>query len=81
MDFRGPKTYILAVGSRFQRETFLIRRLQVADRIIKDVIGSVGDPMGDLLLGQSFLSKFNSVSMDGTHVWIVATYSLMMVAT
>jgi hypothetical protein len=44
--------------------TFRIRTLKVGDRIIENVIGAVADIKGSLLLGQSFLGKFNSWSID-----------------
>jgi predicted aspartyl protease len=63
-DFLGTKTYVLADGSTVPSPTFRIRTLKVGDRIIENVIGAVADIKGSLLLGQSFLGKFNSWSID-----------------
>jgi surface antigen/predicted aspartyl protease len=65
-DFLGTKTYVLADGSTVPSPTFRIRTLKVDDRIIENVIGAVADIKGSLLLGQSFLSKFNSWSIDNS---------------
>ena len=63
-DFLGSQTYTLADGSHVPSETFRIRSLQVGDREIRDVIGSVAKTEGSLLLGQSFLTRFKSWSID-----------------
>ena len=63
-DFLGTQTYVLADGSRVPSQTFRIRMLKVGDRVIENVIGSVADVRGSLLLGQSFLGKFKSWSVD-----------------
>jgi aspartyl protease family protein len=63
-DFLGTKTYILADGSKVPSATFRIRTLKVGDRVIENVLGAAADVNGSLLLGQSFLSKFNSWSID-----------------
>jgi gag-polyprotein putative aspartyl protease/Sel1 repeat len=65
-DFGATKTYILADGSRVQSRTFRIRSLKVGDRVIENVMGSEAHIAGDLLLGQSFLGKFKSWSIDNT---------------
>jgi predicted aspartyl protease len=63
-DFLGAQTYRLADGTTVPSETFRIRTLKVGDREIENVIGSVTKVEGTLLLGQSFLSRFNSWSID-----------------
>ena len=65
-DFIGTQKYTLADGSTVTSRTFRIRSLKVGDRIIQNVVGSVSGPKGSLLLGQSFLEKFKSWSMDNT---------------
>ena len=71
-DFVGKKTYVLADGSEVPSETFLIKSLQVGDRVVNNVLGSVADVKGSLLLGQSFLEKFNSWSIDNRrHVLVL----------
>jgi clan AA aspartic protease (TIGR02281 family) len=63
-DFLGKRTYRLADGSAVPSQTFRIRVLKVGDRQIENVTGSVGAAEGSLLLGQSFLSRFKSWSID-----------------
>lgn len=43
---------------------FLIRELKIGNHILRNVPGSVGSPTGALLLGQSFLSHFDSWTID-----------------
>lgn len=71
-DFIGEKTYVLADGSRVKSKTFRIRSLKVGDRILENVAGSVASTKGSLLLGQSFLGRFKSWSIDNSkHVLLL----------
>jgi len=63
-DFLGTKTYILADGSPVPSATFRIRTLKVGGQELENVVGSVASVNGSLLLGQSFLSRFRSWSID-----------------
>jgi predicted aspartyl protease len=63
-DFLGQKVYRLADGSTMPSHTFRIRSLKVGDRIIENVTGSIAPSAGALLLGQSFLSRFQLWSVD-----------------
>lgn len=63
-DFLGKKSYELADGSTVRAETFRIRVLRVGNREIRDVMGSVAESGAGLLLGQTFLSRFRSWSID-----------------
>jgi predicted aspartyl protease len=63
-DFIGRKMYRLADGSTVPSATFLIRSLKVGNHFLENVMGSVASAQADLLLGQSFLSRFNSWSID-----------------
>lgn len=65
-DFIGAQTYTLADGSTTSSPTFRIRSLKVGDTVLQDVTGSVANQKGDLLLGQSFLGRFKSVSFNNT---------------
>jgi clan AA aspartic protease (TIGR02281 family) len=65
-DFIGESTYVLADGSTTKSQTFKIRTLKVGNTVLKDVKGSVASAQGSLLLGQSFLSRFKSWSIDNT---------------
>ena len=63
-DVTGEQIYVLADGSKSKAVTFTIKSLRVGDTIIKNVRGSVAAPQGALLLGQSFLGRFKSWSLD-----------------
>jgi predicted aspartyl protease len=63
-DFTGTQTYRLADGSTVPSATFRIRSLTMNNLVIENVEGSVANVKGDLLLGQSFLSRFKSWSID-----------------
>jgi predicted aspartyl protease len=63
-DFLGQQTYVLADGSKVPARQFRIRSLRVGNKIIQDVIATVASVNADILLGQSFLSKFKSWSVD-----------------
>ena len=66
LDFLGQKTYVLADGSKVPSQTFRIRSLKVGGKVIENVNGSIASEKGPLLLGQSFLSRFKSWSVDNT---------------
>jgi predicted aspartyl protease len=63
-DFLGSQTYRLADGSTTNSKTFLIRSLKVGNKVMSNVKGTIANVQGDLLLGQSFLSRFRRVSFD-----------------
>jgi len=65
-DIAGEQTYVLADGSKSQSVTFTIRSLKVGDIVIENVKGGVSPLQGSLLLGQSFLERFKSWSIDNT---------------
>jgi hypothetical protein len=70
-DFTGSKTYVLADGSTIPSATFRIRSLRVGDRVLENVSGSIAPAKGSLLLGQSFLSRFKSWSVDNVREVLV----------
>jgi predicted aspartyl protease len=63
-DFTGKRIYVLADGSTSPSETFVIRSLKVGGHVIENVAGSVAPVMAQPLLGQSFLRRFRSWSID-----------------
>jgi clan AA aspartic protease (TIGR02281 family) len=65
-DFIGSQKYQLADGSLIDSAQFTIRSLKVGDQIVENVRASISGAKGSLLLGQSFLEKFKSWSMDNT---------------
>jgi clan AA aspartic protease (TIGR02281 family) len=71
-DFLGERTYILADGSKLPSQTFRIKSLKVGNKLVENVIGSIAPVNGELLLGQSFLRRFNSWSIDNQrHVLVL----------
>ncbi len=70
-DFIGKRNYRLADGSTVPYATFRIRSLRVGDKVLQDVIGSVAPGTGGFLLGQSFLSRFRSWSIDNERMLLV----------
>jgi hypothetical protein len=70
-DFLGKRNYVLADGSTVPSNTFRIRSLRVGGREITNVTGSVAGVKGSLLLGQSFLKRFTSWSIDNSRQMLV----------
>lgn len=63
-DFLGEKTYVLADGTRVPSRIFRIKSLKIGNKVLESVTGSVASAKGELLLGQSFLGRFKSWSID-----------------
>ncbi len=64
-DFLGASTYVTADGSQVPTERFTIRSLKIGDTVVlKDVVAGVTPTKGGLLLGQSFLQRFQSWSIE-----------------
>jgi gag-polyprotein putative aspartyl protease len=68
-DFIGEGIFVTADGAKHKSQRFVLREVQVGARVIKDVIANVVPIEGDPLLGQSFLSRLPSWSIDNnSHV-------------
>ena len=65
-DILGEATYVMADGSKSKSAQFTIRSLKIGDKVVQNVKGSVASPQGSLLLGQSFLGRFKTWSIDNT---------------
>jgi clan AA aspartic protease (TIGR02281 family) len=63
-DLLDAQVYELADGSKQTSQRFKVRLLRIGNIELKDVIASVAPQAGSLLLGQSFLSRINSWSID-----------------
>jgi clan AA aspartic protease (TIGR02281 family) len=63
-DFIGKRRYSLANGSEEVGDRVIIREVQVGQHAVRNVTAIVNPPASDLLLGQSFLSKFGTVTLD-----------------
>lgn len=71
-DIRGSQEYQLADGSVTISRRVRLQSLRVGAIEIHDVIASVAPQAGSLLLGQSFLSRFASWSIDnGKHILVL----------
>ena len=71
-DLLKPGEYQLADGSTQRQQRFRIRSLKVGSVELRDVVGSVGPTEGTLLLGQSFLSRLQTWSVDNQrHVLVI----------
>jgi hypothetical protein len=74
-DLLDKRMYRLADGSGEISQRFRIRSLRVGTLEVRDVIASVGDSGGLLLLGQSFLSRLKSWSIDNERQALLVTES------
>jgi predicted aspartyl protease len=63
-DFISYRPYILADGRELPSAQLNIRGLQVGQHTVRNVIAGVGRLGSDPLLGQSFLSRFGSATID-----------------
>jgi clan AA aspartic protease (TIGR02281 family) len=71
-DFLGERTYVLADGSKLPSARFTLRQLKVGSHVVLNVTASVGPATSEPLLGQSFLSRFGSWTMDnGRHILLL----------
>jgi aspartyl protease family protein len=72
-DILGSAVYTLANGSNERGRTVRLRSLKVGNIVVKDVVASVGGAQSSALLGQSFLERFTSWSLDNNrHVLLLA---------
>jgi clan AA aspartic protease (TIGR02281 family) len=74
-DFLDKRAYQLADGSTEFAQRFRIRSLRVGQLELRDVIASVIPSAGSLLLGQSFLSRLKSWSIDNEQQVLLITPS------
>jgi uncharacterized protein len=63
-DFLGKRTYTMADGTTVPSTIFRIRSLKVGNKVLENVTGSITSVNGQLLLGQSFLARFRSWSIN-----------------
>jgi clan AA aspartic protease (TIGR02281 family) len=72
-DYLGSGQAILADGSRISSEILNLRSLKVGDRELHNITAVVSPGRGQLLLGQSFLRRFKSWSIDNHKRMLVLT--------
>jgi clan AA aspartic protease (TIGR02281 family) len=72
-DFIGEKTYTLADGSKLPSVTFKLHELRVGEHQLQNVTASAGPAKSEALLGQSFLARFKSWTLDNQRHVVVLT--------
>jgi clan AA aspartic protease (TIGR02281 family) len=72
-DFLGGSSYVLANGTTLSSPRFNIHEMRIGNHVVRDVEASVGPAIkSEALLGQSFLSKLPSWTLDNRrHVLIL----------
>ena len=70
-DLLGSKIYVLADGSRVSSEIYRIASLKVGELVMHNVTVRVAAKNSHFLLGQSFLSRLKSWSMDNNRQMLV----------
>jgi len=70
-DFLGTRTYVLADGSRVPSRRVLLREVTVGGQTVSNVTASISRSGSPPLLGQSFLSKFASWTLDNERAALV----------
>jgi len=71
-DFLGVQTYVVADGTKVPSPRFRIRSLKVGSKTLENVTARIASGNADILLGQSFLGRFKSWSVDNDrHVLIL----------
>jgi len=72
-DYLDKRVYKLADGSTRLSQRFRLRSLRVGNFVVRDVTAAVGHSAGALLLGQSFLSRLKSWSIDNERQALLIT--------
>ena len=71
-DFIGTGRYVLADGSERASKRFRLREVRVGHHVLSDVVANVAPVQSEYpLLGQSFLSKFSSWSINNKSATLV----------
>jgi clan AA aspartic protease (TIGR02281 family) len=63
-DYLSTATYVIANGAHVEQARYTLHSLTIAGHTVTNVRCSVGDDDDTMLLGQSFLRKFPSFSID-----------------
>lgn len=72
-DFRGARLLQLANGAKVVSRVYNLRSVKVGDREVKNVLAAIYEGDGPSLLGQSFLKRFKSWSIDNSRRVLVLT--------
>ena len=63
-DFLGSKVYMMADGTKVPSQIYRLASLRIGDMVMENVTVRIAAEKTHLLLGQSFLSRLRSWSMD-----------------
>jgi clan AA aspartic protease (TIGR02281 family) len=66
-DLLGSKTYLLADGSKVPSKIYRMASLRIGGMVMQNVTVRIAAAKSSMLLGQSFLSRLKSWSMDNAH--------------
>lgn len=72
-DFLGSKTYMLADGSKVSSEIYRLASLKIGGLVMQDVTVRISPEKSSLLLGQSFLRRLKSWSVDNAKQVMILT--------
>jgi predicted aspartyl protease len=72
-DLLGKKTYLLADGSQVSSEIYRVGSLKLGSLIMRDVTVRISAEKSSLLLGQSFLRRLTSWSMNNAKKVLIIT--------
>jgi clan AA aspartic protease (TIGR02281 family) len=67
-DFLGQKLYMMADGSKVPSDIYRIASLTIDGMVMQNVTVRIAAERSELLLGQSFLSRLKSWSVDNTRL-------------
>ena len=70
-DLIGSKMYVLADGSHVPSETYRLASLKLGNLVMHDVTVRIAAEKSHFLLGQSFLSRLKSWSMDNARQMLI----------
>lgn len=71
-DMRGRDIYVTADGRHHRGQLLMLRRLDVGGHVATEIMAGIGPEHAEPLLGQSFLAKFKSWTLDNKrHVLIL----------
>jgi hypothetical protein len=73
-DFIGKARYTMANDSETVQERVVIHEVQVGNHTATDVTASVSSVAGSPLLGESFLSKFGTVTIDYNRLVLILSH-------
>ncbi len=62
-DFIGDREYRVADGSTLKSERFILRELKVGNRVLSNVVASIGSVKGEPLLGQEIFSPASGLGL------------------